>query len=227
MGLWCSKVFIHCFIDASSQTDCLATAYRAAPTPRSWSYSALLTYYFWNASPWMEWSMLTGSVRCQQAFTLHLHFRAFSRRFCPKLLTEIHTYIHTLIVVAAMQGADQHIRISLGFSILLKDTYDNKTLTLPLSQSRPSCPIAAETQTNIICAPMAQRQYIHLYCIHQEGMKLENNIKHTAVRSGDDGCALKQSSIKLYWTVTVKPPQLTTDNTELLLERNERKRKET
>lgn len=61
---------------------------------------------------------------------------------------------------------------------------------------------------------MAQRQYNHLYCTHLEGMKLENNIKHTAARSGDDGCALKQSSIKLDWTVTVKPPQLTTDNTE-------------
>ena len=31
-------------------------------------------------------------------------------------------YIHTLMVVAAMQGANQHIRSSLGFSILLKDT---------------------------------------------------------------------------------------------------------
>ena len=36
--------------------------------------------------------------------------------------TVIPTYIHTLMVVAAMQGADQHIRSSLGFSILRKDT---------------------------------------------------------------------------------------------------------
>ena len=40
---------------------------------------------------------------------------------CPRWLTVIHTYIHTLMVVAAMQGADQHIRSSLGFSILPKD----------------------------------------------------------------------------------------------------------
>ena len=31
--------------------------------------------------------------------------------FCPKRL---HTYIYTLMVVAAMQGANQHIRSSLG-----------------------------------------------------------------------------------------------------------------
>ena len=45
---------------------------------------------------------------------LHLHFRAFSRGFCPKRLTVIHTDIHTLMAVAAMQGVDQHIRSSLG-----------------------------------------------------------------------------------------------------------------
>ena len=49
-------------------------------------------------------------------------------------------YIYTLTAVATMQGADQHIRSSLGFSILPKDTLtcrpgkpnqqpsDNKTL---------------------------------------------------------------------------------------------------
>ena len=30
-----------------------------------------------------------------------------------------HTYIHTLMAVAALQGADQHIRSILGFSNLL------------------------------------------------------------------------------------------------------------
>ena len=45
-----------------------------------------------------------------------------SRRFCPKQLTVIHTYIHTLMAVAATQSANQHIRSSLGFSILPKDT---------------------------------------------------------------------------------------------------------
>ena len=47
---------------------------------------------------------------------------AFSRYFCPTRLKVIHTYIDTLMVVAAMQGADQHMRSSLGFSILPKDT---------------------------------------------------------------------------------------------------------
>ena len=37
-------------------------------------------------------------------------------------VTDSNSYIHTLMVVAAMQGADQHIRSSLGFSILPKDT---------------------------------------------------------------------------------------------------------
>ena len=37
-----------------------------------------------------------------------------SRRFCPKWLTVNYTYIHTLMAVAAMQGADQHIRRSWG-----------------------------------------------------------------------------------------------------------------
>ena len=48
------------------------------------------------------------------------HFKAFSRRSCPKRLTVTHSYIHTLM--AAMRGADQHIRSSLGFSTLPKDT---------------------------------------------------------------------------------------------------------
>ena len=76
-------------------------------------------------------------------------FTAFSRCLFPMQLTVIHTYIHTLMVVAAMQGADQQIRSSLEFSILPKDTStcrpgdpnqrpsDNKMLALPLSHSRP------------------------------------------------------------------------------------------
>ena len=71
----------------------------------------------------------------------------FSRRFCPKRLTVIHTYIHTLTAVAAVQGADQH-RSSLGFSVLPEDTStcrpgewsqrpsDNETLALVLSHGR-------------------------------------------------------------------------------------------
>ena len=55
-----------------------------------------------------------------------------------------------MVVVAATQGVNQHIRSSLGFAISLKDTLtcrpgesiqrpsDNKTLALPLSHSRPA-----------------------------------------------------------------------------------------
>ena len=53
---------------------------------------------------------------------LHFHFSTSSRRFSPKWLAVIHTYFHTPIGVAATQGAAQHIRSSLGFSILPKDT---------------------------------------------------------------------------------------------------------
>ena len=49
-------------------------------------------------------------------------FLAFSRCFCPRRLTVIHAFIHTLMAVAAIQGADQHIKSSLGFVILPKDT---------------------------------------------------------------------------------------------------------
>ena len=51
--------------------------------------------------------------------------------------TLIHTYTQTLMVVAAMQCADQYVRSSLGFSILPKDPSTgrdmNKTRTLPCS----------------------------------------------------------------------------------------------
>ena len=79
----------------------------------------------------------------------HLHFRAFSRRFRPKRLT----VIHTLMAVAAMQRADQHIRNSLGFSNIPKDTLscrpgesnqqpsENKMLDLP---PEPQPPLTSE-----------------------------------------------------------------------------------
>ena len=54
-------------------------------------------------------------VKLWSAFT-------FTFSFCPKWLTIIHTYIHTLMVVAALQGPNQHIRSSLGLIILPKDT---------------------------------------------------------------------------------------------------------
>ena len=45
-------------------------------------------------------------------------FSTFIRYFCPKQLTVIQWYFHRLMAVAAMQGANQHIRSNLGFSIL-------------------------------------------------------------------------------------------------------------
>ena len=53
---------------------------------------------------------------CSEEF-FFLHFAGF----CPKRFTLIHICIHTRMVVAAMQGTNQHIRSSLGFSILPKD----------------------------------------------------------------------------------------------------------
>ena len=50
-----------------------------------------------------------------------------SDAFCPKWLTVIHTYIHTLMAVAAMQGADQHIRSSFGVQYLAQGHSDMQT----------------------------------------------------------------------------------------------------
>ena len=60
-------------------------------------------------------------------FFVKLHINIYilghlSDVFCPECLAVIHTYIHRPMAVAAMQGADQHISSSLGFSILPKDT---------------------------------------------------------------------------------------------------------
>ena len=77
---------------------------------------------------WMtaSWEAASQQNRCNlqhrkvysSYICFHLQFWASSRHFCPKLLT----VIHTLMAVATMQGPDQHIRSSLGFSILPKDT---------------------------------------------------------------------------------------------------------
>ena len=48
----------------------------------------------------------------------HLHLEDLADTF---VRNDIRTYIHTLMAVAAVQGA-RHIRSSLGFSILPKDT---------------------------------------------------------------------------------------------------------
>ena len=55
----------------------------------------------------------------------------FRRPVCLKRLT----VIHALMAVAAMQGADQHIRSGLGFSILPEDTdQENRTSDLQITR---------------------------------------------------------------------------------------------
>ena len=86
-------------------------------------------------------------------------------------LTLINTYIHTLMVVAAMQGAN--IRSSLGFSILSKDTLtcrpgeSYKMLALHLSHSRPSCTLTATCPYS--CVPTFQwstcNKNIEIWCL--------------------------------------------------------------
>ena len=42
---------------------------------------------------------------------------------CPKRLTVIHTCVHTLMAVVAMQGAQQRIRSSLGVQYLAQEHF--------------------------------------------------------------------------------------------------------
>ena len=67
-----------------------------------------------NTNEWHEHSERKSNNRLQ-----HLHL---ADTLCPKRLKVIHTYIDTLMAVAAMQGANQHIGSNLPFSILPKDT---------------------------------------------------------------------------------------------------------
>ena len=60
------------------------------------------------------------------AYILYV-FTAFSRRFYPKRLRVINTCIHTLMAVAAMQGADQHIGNDLEVGYLAQGRFDMKT----------------------------------------------------------------------------------------------------
>ena len=52
----------------------------------------------------------------------------FNRRFCPV----IHTYIHTLTAMAAVQGADQHIRGRFGVQYLADQ--GDQTSDLPMTR---------------------------------------------------------------------------------------------
>ena len=70
----------------------------------------------------ISFSMVTNGSEEPHVSRHIFTFRAFGRCFCPKWLTVMHTYIYTLMAVSAMQGAEQHIRSSLGFSILPKHT---------------------------------------------------------------------------------------------------------
>ena len=85
----------------------------------------------------MQWRWSVTFFSLYFTFT----FRAF-RHFCPKRLTVIHTYIHTLMVVAAMRSADQHIRSSLRVRYLAQGhlhaeihaDQGNRTSELPITR---------------------------------------------------------------------------------------------
>ena len=70
--------------------------------------------------PGTSYSQCVHSSHFSLLLSSNLQFKTFSRRFCPKQLS--YSYIHKPMAVAATQGADQHIRSSLGVSILPKDT---------------------------------------------------------------------------------------------------------
>ena len=92
---------------------------------------------------------------------IFLRFRAFIRHFLSKA-TYSNSYIHTPMVVAAMQDDDQHIRSSLEFSILPKDTStcrpgeskqkssDNKRLALT-PEPQPPCTTRKESSEHKHC----------------------------------------------------------------------------
>ena len=75
-------------------------------------------YYNSRVGNWIPGPSISSLI-----FTL----RSFSRRFCPKQLTVIHTYILTLMAVVAMQGADWHIRSSFGVQSLAQGHFDMQT----------------------------------------------------------------------------------------------------
>ena len=93
-----------------------------------------------------DWLSINYFVRFREIVHLHFAFLGIYQMVFYKM-TCSNSYIHTLMAVAAMQGADQHIRSSLGFSILPKDTLtcrpgelnqqpsNNKMLVPPLRHS--------------------------------------------------------------------------------------------
>ena len=141
----------------------------------------LRSFLFWRHRPQLHYVIQCHCFhplcfRCRWnrfAFT----FRAFSRCLCTKPLTINHTYISTLMAVAAMQGANQHIRSNLGFSILPNDTITcrprdlnqrpKKTLALPLiHRMLPAHLAARQTFLSHICPKSYLRENIldiHVY----------------------------------------------------------------
>ena len=111
-----------------------------------------------------------NQVLCPPVCQSNLHVRHLADAFCPKRLTVIHLYIHALMAVAAIQGADQHIRNSSGDSILPKDTAwqgesnqrhsDYKILALPLSQCRQSQSLGSVSHSVLILYGMWNRFWI-------------------------------------------------------------------
>ena len=125
-------------------------------TVLSCNFTFCLRFLWWciaQMAPLKHWRHLWGREGCE--------FSTENLSLCPyawtqAVKTEItcilaeatysNSYIHKLMAMAAMQGADQHMRSSLGFSILPKDTstctlgdsnqqpFYYKTLALPLSR---------------------------------------------------------------------------------------------
>ena len=94
----------------------LSTLYGAAILLSVWKHHKLAWFITAQDRKHLQWVInnaqnITGTIykasvrsfKCDVHLHFYfLHFTAFSRCFCPKRLTVIHTYIHTM-VVAAMQ----------------------------------------------------------------------------------------------------------------------------
>ena len=73
--------------------------------------------------------MLTfTSLLANMLFTSAELIFTFIRSFCPKWLAVIHTHFHTLMVLAAMQGADQHIRGSVSCPRTLRVVFTSRSV---------------------------------------------------------------------------------------------------
>ena len=87
---------------------------------------------------WVGITQDASAVECMFLFRLtsnlswSLHTFSFTfRTLSPNWFTVIHTYIHTLMVAAAMEDANQHIRSSFGVQYLAQGHFDMQTRHVP------------------------------------------------------------------------------------------------